>query len=162
MHDDAIYEKPMTIIKIILLIIVIGLVIWFMAGVIIKHKEAKIYIKSKTGVQTFTASIAETYEARAQGLSGTKYLAPDSALLMIFPHDDNWGIWMKDMNYPIDVVWLNSSYEVVHIEQSMHPNSYPRNIYKPKNTARYVIEFPAATTSRSYLKIGSKVKIDIR
>ena len=60
MHDDAIYEKPMIIIKIILLIIVIGLVIWFMAGVIIKHKEAKIYIKSKTGVQTFTASIAET------------------------------------------------------------------------------------------------------
>ena len=41
MHDDAIYEKPMIIIKIILLIIVIGLVIWFMAGVIIKHKEAK-------------------------------------------------------------------------------------------------------------------------
>ena len=81
---------------------------------------------------------------------------------MIFPHDDNWGIWMKDMNYPIDVVWLNSSYEVVHIEQSMHPNSYPRSVYKPKNTARYVIEFPAATTSRSYLKIGSKVKIDIR
>ena len=37
MHDDAIYEKPMIIIKIILLIIVIGLVIWFMAGVIIKH-----------------------------------------------------------------------------------------------------------------------------
>ena len=81
MHDDAIYEKPMIIIKIILLIIVIGLVIWFMAGVIIKHKEAKIYIKSKTGIQTFTANIAETYEARAQGLSGTKYLAPDSALL---------------------------------------------------------------------------------
>ena len=51
---------------------------------------------------------------------------------------------------------------LVHIEQSMHPNSYPRSIYKPKNTARYVIEFPAATTSRSYLKIGSKVKIDIR
>ena len=72
MHDDAIYEKPMIIIKIILLIIVIGLVIWFMAGVIIKHKEAKIYIKSKTGVQTFTASIAETYEARAQGFKWNK------------------------------------------------------------------------------------------
>ena len=39
MHDDAIYEKPMIIIKIILLIIVIGLVIWFMAGVIKKQKS---------------------------------------------------------------------------------------------------------------------------
>ena len=116
MHDDAIYEKPMIIIKIILLIIVIGLVIWFMAGVIIKHKEAKIYIKSKTGIQTFTANIAETYEARAQGLSGTKYLAPDSALLMIFPHDDNWGIWMKDMNYPISDICTVSGLSKEEIE----------------------------------------------
>lgn len=162
MKDEAIYERPTTIIKIFLIIIVVGLVSWFMAGVVTKHREAKIYIESQTGVRIFNAKIAETDEERAQGLSGTKFLAPDSALLMIFPYDSSWGIWMKDMNYPIDIVWLDASFEVVHIERSLQPSSYPDNTYKPKKAARYVIELPASTVSRTYLKVGDRVKVDIK
>ncbi len=162
MHDEAIYEKPMLIIKLFLLIIVIGMVIWFLAGIVIKPKEAKIYINSQSGMRTFTAKVAETDEARAQGLSGTSFLTPNDALLMIFPYSDTWGIWMKDMNYSIDVVWLNESFEVIHTERSMHPSSYPDNVYRPRKPARYVVELPEATISKLYLKVGDKIKVEIQ
>lgn len=86
--------------------------------------------------------IADSDSERVSGLSGVKNLDKYDALLFIFENEDKHGIWMKNMLIPIDILWLNSSKTVIHIEEYVSPDSYPR-IFYPNNNAKYVVETKA-------------------
>lgn len=89
-----------------------------------------------------------------KGLSGTDKLPEGRAMVFVFPNDGKWGIWMKDMKYPIDIVWLNSDREVVHTVRNAQPSSYPKTIFKPDVDSRYVIELPSGTIERTGITKG--------
>jgi uncharacterized membrane protein (UPF0127 family) len=95
----------------------------------------------------FNVEYAKTPLQRELGLSDRPCFPDDAALLFLFPGDDKYGIWMKDMNFPIDVVWLDKDKKVVTIEKNMPPASYPK-IYYPSGEARYVLEFNAGTADK--------------
>lgn len=91
----------------------------------------------------FSVDIASTEIARETGLSNKSELKPDQALLMVFPSEDIQGIFIKNMKFPIDVVWLNKDKRVVYIVKNFSPDdSATRYTIKP---AKYVIELPAGT-----------------
>ncbi len=130
--------------------------VWLIiAGVLIAVAAAFVYIilpnlpQSKVSLQfgdgVFHASVAADDNSRAKGLSGVTKLASDQALLMIFPKEDKWGIWMKDMKIPIDIVWLNSDKKVVYIVKNASPDVSTSETFTPKSVAKYVIELPAGT-----------------
>jgi uncharacterized membrane protein (UPF0127 family) len=96
------------------------------------------------GNGVFRTDIASTPGARQKGLSNKSELAVDQALLMVFPNEGKWGIWMKDMNFPIDIVWLNKDKKVVYIVKNASNND-PTKVYTPGEAAKYVIELPAGT-----------------
>lgn len=101
----------------------------------------------------FRITIASTQTAREQGLSGKSEIGTDHALLMVFPSEDQWGIWMKDMNFPIDIVWLNKVKKVVYVVKSA-PFSNQTTIYKPKTPASYVVELPSGTTTGKSINVN--------
>jgi len=101
----------------------------------------------------FKVNIASTQDSREKGLSGTSELAPDHALLMVFPSEDKWGIWMKNMNFPIDIVWLSKDKQVVYIKKNT-PYDDQTTIYKPEKSALYVVELPAGMTTTKSITIG--------
>lgn len=82
---------------------------------------------------------ATTTAAREFGLGGRTSIAPDEAMLFVFPVDDLYGFWMNDMLIPIDIFWLDSQGQVVSIEQEVDPSTYP-NVFYPTTPARYVLE----------------------
>lgn len=98
-------------------------------------------------------------EELRQGLSGTKDLPKGSAVLFVFASDNEWGIWMKDMNYPIDIVWLDSSARVVHTVRNAQPASYPDTTFTPPVKARYVIELPSGTIEQTDIKNGDRAEL---
>ena len=57
----------------------------------------------------------------AQGLSGRKELAKGTGMLFIFDELDRHSMWMPDMNFPLDVVWLDETLSVVHISYALQP-----------------------------------------
>jgi uncharacterized membrane protein (UPF0127 family) len=100
--------------------------------------------------------IADTDALRTQGLSGTKELAPDEAMLFTFDTLAMYGFWMKDMNYSIDIIWLDANKHIVYIKEHALPESYPA-IYSPKTSALYVIEVPDGFSNAHELKVGYQV-----
>src|SRR3989344_6792049 len=58
---------------------------------------------------------ATTTEARERGLGGRTEIPKNYGMLFVFPRDDRYGFWMKDMLIPIDVFWLNDKGQVVSI-----------------------------------------------
>lgn len=99
------------------------------------------------GGTSFSVSIADTQEERRQGLSGTDALAEFTGKLFIFDTVDTHGIWMKDMNYAIDILWFDNSRQLIHIEEKVTPETYTlnRTIFRPDQPARYVLELSAGT-----------------
>jgi len=99
----------------------------------------------RLGDGLFRASVANNDVDRNKGLSGETKLASNQALLMAYPSESKWGIWMKDMKVPIDVVWLNSDKKVIYIVKNISPDVSTSEVYTPKTSAKYVIELPAGT-----------------
>ena len=104
--------------------------------------------------ERYHISVMRTPEQLQKGLSGSESLPDGEAMVFVFPADDTWGIWMKDMNYPIDIVWLNSEREVVYLVKNAEPSSYPDTTFKPDVNSRYVIELPSGTIERTGITIG--------
>ncbi|HEX6415976.1 MAG TPA: DUF192 domain-containing protein [Candidatus Saccharimonadales bacterium] len=114
----------------------------------------------RIGDGVFKTRVATTEEARVQGLSGTTKLAEDRAFLMVFDHEGEWSVWMKDMKYPIDIVWLSHDKKVVHIVKNAPPESYPYEKFTPKKAAKYVLELPAGTVDGKSIIIDSQAAFD--
>lgn len=112
--------------------------------------------KIQLGGKLVTARIADSESERIRGLSGSNELAEGEAMLFVFDTSDRWKIWMKDMNYSIDIVWLDEQKKIVHIVQSASPESYPQT-FEPRDPARYVIELPAGYTNRHNITKSSIV-----
>jgi len=79
---------------------------------------------------------------------------------MDFKEDGQWGIWMKDMKIPLDIVWLNKDKKIVYIVKNASPSLGTDTRFVPKEMARYVLELPAGTVERSALKIGTIAEFD--
>ena len=77
-------------------------------------------------------------------------------LLMVFETDSEGGIWMKDMNIPLDIVWLDKDKAVIYMVTDASPNLPQDKIFKPKSPARYILELSAGSIQKSGIKIGSK------
>jgi len=112
------------------------------------------------GDGVFTTRVAKTDAERSKGLSGTGELRSDQAMLLVFDHDDKGSIWMKDMNYAIDIVWLDKDKKVVYIVKNAPPESYPYEKFVPKQDARYVLELPAGTVNKKAINIGLQATFD--
>lgn len=108
----------------------------------------------RLGSGVYRLHIANTEQARVTGLAGVERLSEKGGLLMDFEADGQWGIWMKGMKIPIDIVWLNNEKRVVYIVENASPNT-PETTYLPLEDARYVLEFAAGTVSRDAITQGS-------
>lgn len=102
--------------------------------------------------------LADTPQERTQGLSGREDLAKDEGMLFVFPEEGIYGFWMKDMRFSIDILWLNSAGEVVHIVENASPESYPAS-FTPEKAAQYVLELPAGFARAHGVTLGSFIEL---
>lgn len=94
------------------------------------------------GTTTIRVTIASTSAERERGLSGKTFLATDEGMLFIFDHSEPYGFWMPDMNFAIDIIWIDSDWRIVDVKENATPMSYP-TVFTPHAPARYVLEVDA-------------------
>lgn len=109
-----------------------------------------IYIGSKA----LDVTLADEAKERIAGLSNTPSLGAQSGKLFVFDTDEKQGIWMKDMRYPIDIIWIDSNLKVVDIAENVTQDTYPK-VFAPKSDARFVLEVNAYFVSSTKVEIGN-------
>ncbi len=114
------------------------------------------------GDGVFHSRIAMNDADRKQGLSGLDKLPVDQALIMAYPSDGQWSIWMKDMNFPIDIIWLNSDKKVVYIVKNATPEDSTNTVFTPTVPARYVVEVAAGTVDGRKITTNRSAVFDIK
>lgn len=103
--------------------------------------------------------VAEDNATRAQGLSGRKSLKDDQGMLFVFETLGIYKFWMKEMNFPIDIIWFDGNQKIVHIEKNVLPESYPK-LFGPDEETKYVLEVAAGFSTKNDLKVGDTFKIN--
>ncbi|MFT7644879.1 MAG: uncharacterized membrane protein (UPF0127 family) [Candidatus Paceibacteria bacterium] len=102
------------------------------------------------------ASVADTLSKRIKGLSDTQFLPESVVKLFAFGVPGNHSIWMKNMNYPLDIIWLAEDGEIVHIEDNILPETFPESFSSPV-PAWYVIEANAGFVASNTVVVGDTV-----
>ncbi len=102
--------------------------------------------------------IADTDALREKGLSGRNTLKEGTGMLFVFETADRYGIWMKDMKFPIDIIWIDEAMHIVSIETKVAPSTYPA-VFKPTVASTYVLELPSGFSSAHNLMVGGKIRI---
>lgn len=103
------------------------------------------------------AEIADTKLKRAEGLMLKKALPRGKGMFFIFPKEGKYSFWMKNMKFPIDIIWIDRQKQVV----SMFANAQPCknncvSVY-PEKPAMYVLEVPAGSIERYTIQEGDRV-----
>jgi len=107
------------------------------------------------GTTTIMVELATDQTEDEQGLSGRASLPQGRGLLMAFAQDGDWGIWMKDMLFPIDILFISENGSVVSIDANVSPDTYPQAFYPPL-AVRYVLELPAGYAAAHNIVADSK------
>ena len=112
----------------------------------------------QAGSHTYQLETVTTPEAMVKGLGGRTRLAKDAGMLFAYDQSaPNRCFWMKDMRFPIDIVWLDSYKRAIHIEHSLSPKTYPKEFCAPQ-ASQYVIELNAGEAKRANINIGQPLK----
>jgi len=104
-----------------------------------------ISIRAPGGI--ITAEVASSSEQQAKGLGGRASLQSSHGMIFPFTYPGDYGFWMKDMHFPLDMVWISSNEKVVGVTAGISPDTYPTVFYPPLAIS-YVLELNAGDADR--------------
>lgn len=105
-----------------------------------------------------TVEVVDTSKARTQGLSGRSGLSDGEGMLFEFDNANTSNcFWMKDMQFSIDMVWMNENREVVTVTPNVTPETYPAN-FCPEQPAKYGLELASNRAESLEITTGSKLR----
>jgi uncharacterized protein len=110
-----------------------------------------------------TLAIASSDEQRIRGLSGIEKMNENEGMLFLFDKPSKQGFWMNKMNFPIDIIWLNSNNKVVHIEKQLEPCKLflACPVYNPEVDSLYVIELRSGFADNHSIKNDMIINFDV-
>ena len=107
------------------------------------------------GEKCVNVEVVQKEEELHRGLQFRKSLDPGRGMLFIFQKSGPYAFWMKDTLIPLDMIWMDDTRKIVHIEHNVPPCAAdPCPSYPPRHEALYVLEINAGYANELGLKIG--------
>ncbi len=123
-----------------------------------------IYLLPKTPIaeingHIFSLYLAKTSEEQSVGLAKYNKINQNQGMLFLFQRADNYSFWMKDMQFPIDIIFIENN-KVVDVFQNV-PVSPNDNlpVYTTKTKADKVLEINSGLAKKYNIKIGAEVRL---
>ena len=116
------------------------------------------------GGASFTVDLADTPEKRFQGLSGREFLEEGTGMLFVFQEERQHTFWMKDMRFPLDMIWITAECTIADIiADVLNPPPDQKNgalpTYSPSAPGTFVLELNAGVAAASGLQTGDQMTL---
>lgn len=86
-----------------------------------------------------------------KGLGERKAICENCGMIFEFSAPGKHAFWMKGMNFPLDILWINQG-KVVHLEKNIQPD-FTGNLM-PSQASDKVLEIRAGNIDALNLKVG--------
>ena len=115
-------------------------------------------VTTSTGIE-IPVEVADTYGKRRLGLGNRLILKKNWGMLFVFEKRKAHRFWMKNMKFPLDIIWLDN-YRIVHILKNVQPAKFGEipPILEPLMPANFVLEIAAGRSTELKLKKGDLLK----
>jgi uncharacterized protein len=111
------------------------------------------------GGSTVNAEAAYDDASRSKGLMLRESMPPDEGMLFIYDGDVHRRFWMKNTTIPLDMIWVDSNYTVVHIEHASPCQTEACRIYESPKAAKYMLETNRGYAASHGISVGDKATI---
>ena len=134
-------------------------------GVINKPQNVLVEVKDKQVTisgNTIDVEVVDNEISRRKGLSGKTSLKENEGMLFMFEEKNiTPSFWMKDMNFAIDIIWIDDG-KVAQISENVQPpeKGTPESklkFYTTNQPIDYVLEVNAGYSKKNNIKVGDKV-----
>ena len=121
--------------------------------------KSEIYIVSKKNENKskFLVDLADIELNREIGLQCKKYLKENEGMLFIWNSEDQRFFWMKNTEFYIDIIFINSKLEIIDIFFNATP--YNLDVITSEKKSKYILELNAGVFKKLDFKIGDKVML---
>ena len=111
--------------------------------------------------------LADTDPRRMRGLmfETESFLADNKGMLFVFDEPGNRSMWMKNMQFHLDIIWFNENGNVVSIEKNVPPCITPVEVMSCKSdgvyadNAQYVLELTSGYINEHSITENSQLEI---
>ena len=114
----------------------------------------------RIGSSDIYVELARTNAEQERGLGGRSTLGAYNGMLFIFNDPTIPGFWMKDMNFPIDIVWVREN-RIIGVIENADPQigaiESELKVYTPPSSVDSVIELHAGAFKASNASVGDEV-----
>lgn len=107
-----------------------------------------------------SAEIADTPYRMQYGYMFRQRVGAGEGMIFVYPAAGFHSMWMKNTLVPLDMVWMDADFRVVHIERSVPPcRRDPCPAYGPLRRANYVLEVQGGSIGPDQLAPGDRVSV---
>lgn len=108
---------------------------------------------------TFTIDVAKTPKDKEIGLASKNTISADYGMYFPFEKSDYYAFWMKNMKFPIDIIFLKDNKIVTIFSNVPNPASSSDNLplYQPSDPANAVLEITAGLSDKYGFTKGDTV-----
>ena len=155
-------KKNMLIIFSIGIVLLIAAIILIYLFIFARANGQLPSVTVKIGSATFQTEIADTMATQARGLSYRTSLGADDAMLFVFASATVQNFWMKDMNFPLDMIWIGDGKVNGFAENAAPQPGVPLwslTIYSSPGGTDKVLEVNAGIVAKYRIKVGDPVTI---
>jgi len=125
------------------------------------YKEGEVSIRG----EQFRVEVADTPTKREVGLGGKEPLEQNEGMLFIFETLRSRSFWMRDVTFPIDIIWIAEE-SVVGFDIDVQPEPgvplHKLTHYRSIEPVDMVLEVPAGTVDRIGIIAGDSVSYRIK
>lgn len=104
---------------------------------------------------TIQAEVVKTPQELTKGLGNRTSLEEGIGMWFDFGSKIRRGIWMKDMQFPIDIVWFDENRIIIDFKTNVGPETFPE-IFYPSHDASFVLELPAGSVEKYQFYVGDQ------
>ena len=112
---------------------------------------------------TLQVQIADTRPLQTRGLMFQEKLPYDQGMLFVFEDESIRSMWMLNMQFALDVLWIDGSGKVVHIEKDTQPCKSAIETaactFTIGTNAKYVLEVTSGFVDKYHITENSQLKI---
>lgn len=155
-QDKDSIVKPLGLLLIIAIIFAISIFPRRMTESLFEN-EIKVIINDTIELKT---DISQTPNERAIGLSKYDELQSNEVMLFIFQEPGFYSFWMRNMKFPIDIIWLNEDKQIVSIKENADPSEYPQS-YSSEFKSLYVLETVAGFVQDNNIQQGDLLQWEL-
>lgn len=109
--------------------------------------------KISVGNKYLLVDIVDEDQERWRGLSGREKLGENEGMLFIFPNSENLSFWMKNMNFSLDIIWIDENLKIIGITENVSPDTFPAT-FSPPSPSKYVLEVNAGWSYENKIRTG--------